>query len=345
MKFKAFLQTQYFGFLWFIIVQCLMFGFAVYLLYAFYVEIDLYFVNTLYRKSQIIKEELEFLQQIVLKKSFSELWLFFLVSLGIISGFYSLSKRFANIEVVFSKSLDKVIEFKEAMQRLNIKTADEQIDFISRSIIAVYQTSRPLKKAVQENCKASLYTFFGNPIYRDIKNIKSLMIDNKLCLNYEDFERVSLEVKDTMSELYQVQLKAMEQKIMVLESENEKKDDELAKIKNELKKERKEYTEFKKETLLNQMLFLTAYCMKKEAHADTRYSREDIRNRFKKELEWAKHNILSENMHNLSEQIDRNKSADKGDFTLKESSLKFVRDLLEPYVQNTGGAPKKREEQ
>ena len=136
-----------------------------------------------------------------MKKSFSELWLFFLVSLLILSCFYSWSKRFANVDIVFSKFLTKVIEFKDAMKQLNIKTADEQIDFISRSIITVYQTSKPLKKAVQENCKASIYTFFGNPIYRDVKTIKSLMIDNKLCLNYEDFERISKEIENTMSEL------------------------------------------------------------------------------------------------------------------------------------------------
>lgn len=344
MKIKAFFQTQWFNYLWFITVQLSMFIFVVYLIYAFYVEIDLYFIKILYRKSEITKEEWDFLQQILLKKSFNELWLFFLTCLGLLSCFYFLSKRFANVDVAFSKTLDKVIEFKEAMQKLNIKTADEQIDFISRSALTVYQTSRPLKKDVQTDCKVSIYTFFVNPIYRDVTKIKSLMIDNKLCLNYEDFEKISKEIENTMSELNQERIALMKQEIMVLKTKIEKNDEEIEQLRNTIKKAKKEHTNFKNETMLNQTLFHVACCMKKEAEEDTRYSREDIRNRFKQELEWLGQNISSEQMNLLKEQVDRNKSTDKGDFFLKESSIQYVRDLLKPYIQNIGGAPKKKAE-
>lgn len=170
------------------------------------------------------------------------------------------------------------------------------------------------------------------------------MIDNKLCLKYEDFERISKEIENTMSKFNQAKLSTLKQKITELETDIDNKNEELTEIKNTLKKERKEYTDFKNETILNQTLFHVACCMKKEVEENTLYSREDIRNRFKQEFEWIEQNMPSVQMNLLKEQIDRNKSTDKGNFNLKESSMQYVRELLKPYIQTIGGAHKKKTE-
>lgn len=284
MKIKAFFKTTIYSYLYFLFFQLILLLIVAYIINGLYIKIDLMFAEDLYKNMTITKEELVFLQRTLLNKSYNELSPFISLIIVVLYIFYILCKKLANLNLVYPKTLDKVIEFKNAMQKLNIKTADEQIDFISRSIITVYQTSKPLKKDVQENCKASIYTFFGNPIYRDTKKIKSLMIDNKLCLNYEDFERINKEIENTMSELNQAKLASLKQKITELEIDIENKNEEISKIRNTLKKERKKHTDFKNETILNQTLFHVACCMKKEVEKNTRYSREDIRNRFKQEF-------------------------------------------------------------
>lgn len=344
MKIKAFFKTTIYSYLYFLFFQLILLLIVAYIINGLYIKIDLMFTEDLYKNMTITKEELVFLQRTLLNKSYNELSPFISLTIIVLYLFYIICKKLANLNLVYPKTLDKVIEFKYAMQQLNIKTADEQIDFISRSLLTVYRTNNPLKETTQTNCKASIYTFFGNPIYRDVIIIKSLMIDNKLCLKYEDFEQISKEIENTMSKFNQAKLTTLKQKITELETDIDNKNEELTEIKNTLKKERKEHTDFKNETILNQTLFHVACCMKKEVEENTLYSREDIHNRFKQEFEWIEQNMPSVQMNLLKEQINRNKSTDKGVFNLKESSMQYVRELLKPYIQTVGGAPKKKAE-
>ena len=194
--------------------------------------------------------------------------------------------------------LPKVVEFTSAMRKLGLFDFDTQLAFLSAQKMHVFIADKPIHNDIQENACVKMYLFLSH---------KNVLLLHKgkgiLCLDAEEYERVAHEVQTPFSVIESTVIAEKDAEIATLQKELLRKTDELGNLTTENTLLKQEYTDLKSSngtapgrSKANENLhasrspfWLVAapviQQLRREATAETEYSKDDIQPKFEHELE------------------------------------------------------------
>ena len=108
------------------------------------------------------------------------------------------------------QKLEKVISFVSAMDKLEILTTKDAIDFILKNKIKVYVVDEPFdkKNSIRENCYAKFVYYAMDRTYLNRGKLEQYIGKNVLCFEYNDFISYNDILKNYKKEILQ---KALEE--------------------------------------------------------------------------------------------------------------------------------------
>lgn len=122
--------------------------------------------------------------------------------------------------------LDKVISFNAAIEKLNINSTEEAINFILNNKIKVYLVDEPFKKNedIRENCLGRFIYYVIESTYFNKGKLEQYIGKDVLCFNYTDFIKYYDELdsykKEILNKAVEENSKTYENKISNLIREN-----------------------------------------------------------------------------------------------------------------------------
>lgn len=135
--------------------------------------------------------------------------------------------------------LEKVISFNPAIDQLDILYNEKAIDFVKNNKIKIYLVDEPFsrKEEMRENCFVKYIYYAGDTIHFNKKKIEQYLGQNRLCFDYNDFEKYKDELKNYKDTILKIEL----------EKNNRKNINEIDKIKSEnIKREQEIKEEYEK---------------------------------------------------------------------------------------------------
>ncbi len=120
----------------------------------------------------------------------------FFAVLTSLAGYY-LIKLSMRLNLVLPVTLPKVIEFSHAMQTLRILNFDKQVDFLSEKDVHIFLAPNPILQTTAQHLLVKKYIALQNR-----KTLKFYNGDNRLCLDFDDYEQLLREQEELSSVIY-----------------------------------------------------------------------------------------------------------------------------------------------
>ncbi len=114
------------------------------------------------------------------------------------------------------------------MQNLRILNFDKQIDFIAEKDVHIFLSQTPFVQPTAEHLSVKKYIALQNR-----KTLKFYNGDNRLCLDYDDYEQLLHEQEELSSIIYAKQRLARENEIETLKAANALLHEDMAKLAQE----------------------------------------------------------------------------------------------------------------
>ena len=261
----------------------------------------------------------------------------------------------ARLNLSWPVSLPRAVEFSTAMCKMGIFAFIDQMAFIHKNRLPVYNALKPIIGESDENIRARLYPYAHN----DILFVEVAMATNigqrLLCLDSADYDPVYQQYIHAAQLANSTKIVELEQDIEALKGYLRLKDDDNIKLVGENSKLCKEITDLRNKLrtapgrgkniengeqrkapfwrvagpLINRLVA--------EARSDTKYTRSQIQAEFLDELE---------NYPELKMTIKKllytpKKKAAGSPFDLTGWGMELIREGLGELVQRDGGAPQK----
>lgn len=155
--------------------------------------------------------------------------------------------------------LEKVISFNPAIDQLDILYNEKAIDFVKNNKIKIYLADEPFsrKEEIRENCFAKYIYYAGDAIHFNRGKIEQYLGQNRLCFDYNDFEKYKDELKNYKNTILKIEL----------EKNNREHADEINTIKSENNKREQEIKEEYEKKLQNMQKTMDR--INKHLHAET----------------------------------------------------------------------------
>lgn len=129
--------------------------------------------------------------------------------------------------------LEKVISFNPAIDQLDILYNEKAIDFVKNNKIKIYLADEPFsrKEEIRENCFAKYIYYAGDAIHFNRGKIEQYLGQNRLCFDYNDFEKYKDELKNYKNTILKIELEKNNREhadeINTIKSENNKREQEI----------------------------------------------------------------------------------------------------------------------
>lgn len=208
------------------------------------------------------------------------------------------NKIFSKFNIVTPVTLPKVIEFSKALQDIHNNDFDSQVYFLTKKNVNIYVSKYPLLQGSEENFTVKKYTILDN---------KSLMTsyngEKKLCLDFDDYQKLLEEQKQVSIPVYADKISELEKQLNILNASKLILDDKIIQITKENERLTSENEDYKKKQKTVSAregkdrkrekeklgLYYVAYLATKQllenATANTKYTRPQIQEAFERELE------------------------------------------------------------
>lgn len=163
------------------------------------------------------------------------------------------------------QKLEKVISFVSAMDKLEILTTKDAIDFILKNKIKVYVVDEPFdkKNSIRENCYAKFVYYAMDRTYLNRGKLEQYIGKNVLCFEYNDFISYDDILKNYKKEILQKALEEntnkFNQKIYKICNDY---NEEFARLKEEYEKKEKELLtviDLKNKAIQEELLYKNEY--------------------------------------------------------------------------------------
>ncbi len=104
--------------------------------------------------------------------------------------------------------LEKIISFNPAIDQLDILYNEKAIDFVKNNKIKIYLVDKPFsrKEEIRENCLAKYIYYAGDTIHFNKGKIEQYLGQNRLCFDYNDFEKYKDELKNYKDTILKIEL-------------------------------------------------------------------------------------------------------------------------------------------
>jgi hypothetical protein len=248
----------------------------------------------------------------------------------------------ANLNLAWSVTLPKVVEFRYAMDKLGIKASNKQISAVRDYKLSVFIALKPLFPGEHEAVSVKLYPFAHDSPFSTDTVFERHAGKQTLCLNSEDYEHFAKEfTQDALQESFAAvvakneEITGLKRTIVSLSQENA----ELTKERDELRgkvRMQPAQEEGRVDRLRVERLLWIAYTavlekMLREAPVEKQYTTPEIESAFA--AEWEQRADLREHMRNLTGNETANPSTDF--LKAVKAEFKVVGKL------SLGGRPKK----
>lgn len=121
------------------------------------------------------------------------------------------------LNLAWSVTLPKAVEFSAALRKLGILELKEQIAFARKHKLAVFIANAPILGDDQKNVRARVYPFVNNPLASE--GVFTTNIGKRaLCLGAEEYERISDEIRERGSLAESVALAEKDAEIKALKT-------------------------------------------------------------------------------------------------------------------------------
>lgn len=176
-----------------------------------------------------------------------------------------IQKKIITLLLPKKQKLEKVISFVSAMDKLEISSTKDSIDFILKNRIKVYVVDEPFdkKNIIRENCYVKFVYYAMDRTYLNRGKLEQYIGKNVLCFEYNDFLSYDDILKNYKNEILQ---KALEENSNKFNQEIYKicKDynEELARLKEKYEKKEKELLtdiELKDKAIQEELIYKNEY--------------------------------------------------------------------------------------